>query len=304
MTKVSQFVILILIFTDVILFGYVLLHNTNVPVLNPKGLIALRERDLIITSVLLMSTIVIPVFILTFFISLKYREGNKKTQHFPESNHHNAKLEILWWTIPAILVVILATLTWKSTHALDPYKPLESNKKPITIQVVALRWKWLFIYPEQNIATVNFIQFPEKTPISFELTADDAPMNSFWIPSLSGQIYAMTGMGTHLNILANKIGEFPGSAAEISGKGFAGMNFIAKSSSQEDFDNWVRSIKESKNNLDLNKYKNLAKPSENNPVIFYAGTEDNLYNKIIMKYMSPQKNNSEETMPEMQNMKY
>ena len=122
-------------------------------------------------------------------------------------------------------VFILAVITWKSTHALDPSLPLQSDKKPITIRVVALRWKWLFIYPEQNIATVNFIQFPIATPINFELTAD-GPMNSFWIPELGGQIYAMTGMQTKRHLMANAIGEFSGAAAEINGKGFSGMKFI------------------------------------------------------------------------------
>jgi cytochrome o ubiquinol oxidase subunit 2 len=149
---------------------------------------------------------------------------------------------------------------------------------------VALQWKWLFIYPEQNIATVNFVEFPNSTPVNFQLTAD-APMNSFWIPELGGQMYAMPGMSTQLHLMADRPGEFNGSAAEISGKGFSGMKFIAKATSQKDFDTWVKSVKQSSNMIDLSKYNKLAEPSENNPVITYASVEKDLYNSIIMKFM-------------------
>lgn len=291
MNKLSKFIIFSLLAVDIWLFIVVLIHGGTVAVLNPKGIIAMREHDLIITAILLMLLVVLPTVILTFFIAWKYRASNTNATYTPNLQY-SGKLACLWWAISTIIVIILAVITWKSTHALDPYKPLESKVKPITIQVVALRWKWLFIYPDHHIATVNFIQFPERTPINFELTAD-APMNSFWIPELGGQMYAMTGMKTHLHLMADVQGEFAGSSAEISGRGFSGMRFVARSSSQADFDTWVQSVRKSSNMLDLAEYTKLVEPSENNPVTFYAATEENLYNKIIMKFMAPSVEKSE-----------
>ena len=197
-------------------------------VLDPKGFIAFEERDLLYITALLMLTVVVPVLVLAVVICWKYRAGNKKAKYEPEWDKSWA-LELVWWGFPCIIVALLSVLTVKSCLDLDPFKPLESDVKPLKIQVVALQWKWLFIYPEQKIATINFVQFPEKTPINFELTAD-APMNSFWIPQLGGQIYAMPGMSTKLHLIANEAGSYRGSSSNISGNGFAGMIFTAKKS--------------------------------------------------------------------------
>jgi cytochrome o ubiquinol oxidase subunit 2 len=255
------------------------------PILDPKGAIGLDERNLIIIATLLMLVVVVPVFVLLFTFARKYRAGNTKAKYSPDLDH-NPLAGFAFWAILAGIISVLAVINWKSTHALDPYKPIVSDAKPITIQVVALRWKWLFIYPEQNIATVNYIQFPEKTPLNFELTAD-APMNSFWIPQLGGQMYAMPGMSTQLHLIANETGEFRGSGAEMSGPGFAGMKFIAKATSQADFDQWVQSVKRSSTTLSLDTYEKLAEPSENDPVVFYASIDESLYTKIMMKFMAP-----------------
>lgn len=183
-----------------------------------------------------------------------------------------------------IIVATIAAITWKATHHLDPYKPINSKVEPVKIQVVALRWKWLFIYPKQNIATINFVQFPKDTPVNFELTSD-APMNSFWIPSLSGQIYAMTGMSTKLHLVADKEGDYPGSAAEINGVGFSGMKFTARSSTKDQFDEWVAGVKRDGKALSAKSYEKLSLPSINESVAHYSSVESGLYNKIIMKYM-------------------
>jgi cytochrome o ubiquinol oxidase subunit II len=278
-------IIFVLLFVDVIVALWILLHGSNIALLNPKGTIALQERNLIVFAVVLGLSVVLPVIAVTFFIAWKYRAGNSKAKYSPD-RHHSALFESTWWAIPAVTVLILGVVTWKSTHVLDPYKPLETSVKPITIQVVSLRWKWLFIYPQQHIATVNFMQFPARTPVNFELMSD-ASMNSFWIPQLGSQIYTMAGMQTQLHLMADVPGDFNGSAAEISGQGFSGMNFIARASSQADFDAWVQSVKESPHRLDLAEYNKLAEPSEDNPVTLYASVENNLYNIIIMKYMAP-----------------
>ena len=154
------------------------------------------------------------------------------------------------------------------------------------IQVVALNWKWLFLYPEYGIATVNFVQFPENTPINFEITSD-APMNSFWIPQLGGQIYAMPAMRSKLHLIASEVGSFRGVSANISGRGFSGMNFTAKSSSEEDFNQWVKWVKKSPKRLDMDAYDQLLKPSEYHPVEYFLLMQGDLFDRILMKYMSP-----------------
>ncbi len=282
-TKLAVFILLAL--GAIVSAGTQFASAGTVAVLDPKGSIALQERDLIVTAIFLMLIVVIPVFILLFVLAWKYRAGNKKAKYAPDLDH-NLAAALFWWAFPSAIILVLAVITWKSTRALDPFKPLTADVKPITIQVVALQWKWLFIYPEQNIATVNFIQFPERTPINFELTAE-APMNSFWIPQLGGQIYAMPGMSTQLHLIALETGEFRGSSAEISGRGFSGMKFIAKASSQADFDEWVRSVQQSSTTLSLDAYSSLANPSENDPVAFYASADKDLYNSVIMKFMAP-----------------
>ncbi len=233
-----------------------------------------------------MLTVVIPALFLVFFVAWKFRETNTKAKYNP-SGKTSRLLAFLWWVFPTAIILVLSIINWKSTHKLDPYKAINNTTPPLTIQVVALQWKWLFIYPQQDIATVNFVTFPEKTPINFELTAD-APMNSFWIPQLGGQMYAMEGMKTKLHLIADTKGDFAGSAAEISGEGFAGMKFRAKSTTQADFDAWVKTVKRSAQPLDLTTYNNLAEPSEDVPQTFYTSVEKDLFNAIIMKYhLSP-----------------
>lgn len=254
-------------------------------ILNPKGAIAHHQRDLIITSTLLMLIIVIPVIIMTIAIAWRYREGNTKATYSPNWDF-NAAIEIIWWALPCVIILILSALTWKSSHELDPYKPIDTAKKPLVIQVVALQWKWLFIYPEQKIATVNFLQIPEKTPIHFELTSD-APMNSFWVPQLGGQIYAMPGMKTELYLSADEEGSYQGSSASLSGEGFAAMTFTVKSSSQAEFNDWVHSIQQTPTLLGQQEYNELAKPSKETLHKAYLLKKEDLFDWTVMKYMMP-----------------
>jgi cytochrome o ubiquinol oxidase subunit 2 len=188
-----------------------------------------------------------------------------------------------------VIIVILAVITWRSSHELNPFRPLRADKPAITIQAIALDWKWLFIYPEHGIATVNFIQFPVKTPINFEITSD-APMNSFWIPALGGQIYAMPAMRSKLHLIADEIGDYRGASANISGKGFAGMKFTAKATHEEEFEKWAETVRQSPIHLDLNQYNELLVPSEYNPISYYSLLEPNLFEQVLMKYMAPPNN--------------
>ncbi len=279
MTTLISIIVIELVFLLVIS-----MQGSSFELLDPKGIIAFEQRNLLIFATLLSLVIVIPVFALTFFIVWKYRASNVKAKYSPDWDHSN-KIEAVWWGVPIVLIIILGVVTWNSSHALDPRKALVSDKKPVTVQVVALQWKWLFIYPQYNVASVNYLQFPEDTPVNFEITAD-APMNSFWIPQLGGQIYAMNGMKTKLHLMASESGDYRGSSANFSGAGFAGMKFIARASSQADFDSWIQSLKRSPNTLNMTSYAKLAEPSKDNPPATYV-SQSGLFGMIMMKYMEP-----------------
>jgi cytochrome o ubiquinol oxidase subunit 2 len=278
--------LLLFLFCIVLLVPFV--KPIDIAILNPSGMIGLEQKNIMLTSTWLMLIIVIPVFILTFVISWVYRESNEKSKYTPNWDY-SFLAEMIWWGIPCIIVVILSVIVWRSSHQLDPFKPIDTDKKPIVIQAVALQWKWLFIYPEQRIATVGYIQFPEKTPIKFEITAD-APMNSFWIPRLGGQIYAMPGMKTKLYLIANEMGTFRGSSANFSGTGFVDMTFVVKATSEMDFNEWVQSIKGSSEKLNLTSYDQLAQPDQKVSKAFYILEDLDLHNQIIKKYMAPTSN--------------
>jgi cytochrome o ubiquinol oxidase subunit 2 len=261
------------------------MSQTGLVVLNPSGTIALAERTLMIHAVEFMLIVIVPVFVLLFFFAWQYRASNKKAKYMPDWEH--AKIdELIWWAIPFEIVLILGALTWGSTHTLDPRVPLDTSP-PLVVQVVALDWKWLFIYPEQHIATVNYVRIPVNRAVRFDITAD-APMNSFWIPQLGGQIYAMTGMVNSLNLMATETGTFAGSSANYSGEGFAQMKFAAQATSQADFDSWVATVHAAPRTLDKTTFEQLAQPSEGNAVGYYASIDDTLYNTIVMKFMSPE----------------
>jgi cytochrome o ubiquinol oxidase subunit 2 len=262
----------------------VLLHGNDIALLNPKGLIAGQQMNLMLFSAGLLLTIAVPTVFLFYFFAWKYRETNEKATYDPQVRHGKWFVPTMW-LLPSVFMLVLAMVMWTSTHRLEPQKPIAAKAKPITIQVVALRWKWLFIYPEQKIATVNYVQVPTDTPVEFELTADDAPMSSFWIPHWGGQLYAMTGHVNRLNLIAETAGDSVGSSAEINGSGFAGMKFTARATSKDDFDLWVRSNQLYGDALDAPAYDALAKPSEDNPQAFYSLADTGLYDKVLMKYM-------------------
>jgi len=260
-------------------------YGRDIPVLNPHGTIADQQYLLIVITVALGFFVVIPVFILLFVIAWKYRAGNTKAKYEPELEG-NRKLEALWWGIPCLIILILAGITYISTHALDPYKPIESDVTPVRVQVVSLEWKWLFIYPDYNVATLNFMNIPKETPINLTLTSD-APMNSFWVPALAGQVYTMTGMRTQLHIMANTVGVFHGSSANISGEGFADMTFTVHAMDETDFVQWARTAVHSPAMLTSESYAELAKPSKNVPDTTYMLMTPTLFDDIMMKYMAP-----------------
>jgi cytochrome o ubiquinol oxidase subunit II len=258
------------------------LSGCNLEVLDPKGSVGVAEKQLIATSTWAMLIVVIPVIILTLWFAYRYRESNRSATYAPKWSHSTA-IEVVVWTVPTLIILFLAVLTWKTTHELDPYKPLESNVKPINVEVVALDWKWLFIYPDLGIATVNQLAVPVGTPVNFSITSDSV-MNSFFIPQLGTQVYAMAGMQTRLHLIADHAGDYAGLSANFSGKGFSDMKFRTLATSQQDFDAWVQKVKASQTQLSMDQYATVATPSEKAPVEYFSTVDPKLFNNIIAKY--------------------
>lgn len=249
---------------------------------DPKGPIGEAERFIIITAIALMLIVVIPVFIMGFWFPRKYRASNTESTYMPKWSH-SAKIEFFMWAVPIAIVAVLAILAWTGTHSLDPYKPIPSAEKAINIEAVSLDWKWLFIYPDQNIATVNQITFPVNVPVSFKLTSDTV-MTSFFIPQLGSQIYAMAGMQTRLHLLADKPGVYAGRNQQLSGRGYADMHFKANAVSREEFQSWVRKVGQSPEKLDVDRYEKLANPSDGyHPVTYFSSVKPGLFEYIVRK---------------------
>lgn len=253
---------------------------------NTAGIVASQESALMLHATELMLIVVVAVFALTFFFAWHYRASNTKARYEPEWEH-SVMDELVWWAVPLEVVLILAALAWGSAHALDPYAPLASKNAPLEVDVVALDWKWLFIYPSEGIATVNYLAIPEQTPVAFKLTSD-APMNALWIPALGGMEMAMPGMTNQLNLMASGTGAYQGYSSNFSGEGFAGMHFPVYAMTSEDFDQWVTQAKEATSTLTWAAFGALAQPSVNNPPVFYQLGDPNLYTEIIDQFMKPQ----------------
>jgi cytochrome o ubiquinol oxidase subunit 2 len=276
------------------LLPFSLLTGCNTVVLNPSGDIAAQQGQLVIISTLLMLLIIVPVIALIIIFAWRYRKNNTSAKYEPDWDH-STKLELMIWGAPLLIIIVLGLLTWISTHKLDPYRPLDrldanrpipAETKPLVVQVVALDWKWLFIYPEQNIATVNELVTPVDVPIRFKLSASTV-MNSFYIPALAGQIYAMPGMDTTLNAVLNKPGEYEGFSANYSGAGFSHMRFKYHGVTATDFDNWVQKTKAGGGTLDRADYLALEQPTEREPVRRYGTVAPNLYDAIVNRCVVP-----------------
>lgn len=286
MKKHKHFLVVLLIGLTALALVIILIHaHRNFDVLNPQGIIAEKQRNLIYFTLALSLIVVIPVYAMTIGLAWRYRASNKKATYAPDWDR-NSLYETIWWGIPITIIAILAVVTWNTSHSLDPFKPLNSAKAPVTVQVVALQWKWLFIYPEEHVASLNYFAFPAETPLNLEITSD-APMNSFWLPQLGGQIYAMSGMSTQLHLMANHAGVYRGSSANISGKGFANMHFRGEAMSDRAYGDWLSNASRSPKRLTTADYALLAKASTNSSETIYSGVDDGLYNGIVMKYMQP-----------------
>lgn len=265
-----------------------LLAGCNMVLLQPAGDVARGNRDVLVASTGLMLLIIIPVMVATIVIAWRYRHTNTAVRYEPKWNHSTG-LEVAIWSAPLAIIVALGALTWVSTHLLDPYRPLSrlsaerpisSASPPLHIQVVALDWKWLFFYPDYGVATLNELAAPVDTPIDFKITSSHQ-MNSFFVPAIAGQIYAMPGMETPLHAVINKPGVFDGFSANYAGAGFSDMKFKVHGLSQADFQRWLGTVRSKGGVLDRAAYLRLEVPSEREPVRYFANVPGDLYSAAL-----------------------
>jgi cytochrome o ubiquinol oxidase subunit 2 len=253
-------------------------------VLNPKGPVGDHEASLIKIAFLLMLIVVLPVFVMVAWFSVRYRASNKKATYKPKWTHSNA-IETVVWGIPILIIAVLAYITWVSTHELNPYEPLEAENKALEIDVISTDSDWIFVYPEYKVACVNQLVFPVKTPLNFRFTSGSV-MTSFFIPALGSQMYVMAGMQTKLHLMADEVGVFRGQNMEYSGNGYAGMHFKAISTTNEGFENWLKGVKEAKDTLSVERFKEINRMFHmNHPVTSFSSVDPDLFNTIMMENM-------------------
>lgn len=276
-TMLAGFITLVICVT-----AYLYLKSKTIAVLSPAGPIAAQQKNLLLLCVFLMLFVVIPVFVLTAVISIKYRASNTNARYTPDWDHHRG-YETIWWTLPLLLIVGLSFITWRSSYQLDPRRPIVSSTKALHIQAVALRYKWLFLYPELNVASVNVMPVPIGTPLNIDITSDGA-MNSLWIPQLGGQMYAMAGMSTKLYLQADVSGDYRGSSANISGTGFAKMHFNAHATGSGTFNKWVSDARTA-STLDDTLFAELSTPQKSVGTQTFSLIDANLYDQIISNAM-------------------
>jgi cytochrome o ubiquinol oxidase subunit II len=253
-------------------------------VLDPQGPIASAQRLLLINSTAIMLVVVIPVIVATLAFAWWYRASNSHATRDADESYEG-RVEFVTWSIPALTVILLGGVIWIGSHQLDPRAPIPAKSAPLHVDVVALDWKWLFIYPDQGVAAVNQLVIPAETPVEFRLTSATV-MNSFFVPQLGSQIYTMSGMTTFLNLLADHPGEYPGFSANFSGDGFSGMRFIVKAVAAGDFNTWLAQARGSGSGLDETSYAELAKPSQDVASMTFRSVEPKFFERIIDQAMT------------------
>ncbi|UHL62703.1 ubiquinol oxidase subunit II [Paralcaligenes sp. KSB-10] len=271
-----------------------MLGGCKLVLLNPDGYVARQQSDIMISTTIIIALIVVPVLIAIAVIAWRYRASNTQAK-YDDKWDHSHQLELLVWGVPLLIIIAVGAVSWTGTHQLDPYRPLDkiaehkpvpANTKPLEVEVVSLRWKWLFFYPGYGIATVNELVAPVDVPIHFKLTSDTM-MDSFFIPALVGQVYTMPGMQTVLHGVINKPGEYKGFSANYSGAGFTDMRFLFHGMSQKDFNSWVEKVGASGQALDRTAYDKLRQPSRAEPIHYYAHFSPDLYERILNRCVDP-----------------
>jgi cytochrome o ubiquinol oxidase subunit 2 len=268
----------------VVLIAAATLGGCNEGVLDPKGPIAVAERQILFNSLGIMLAIVIPVILATLGVAFWFRASNRRASYRPDFVY-SGRIEVLVWSIPLMTVLLVGGVAWVGSHDLDPRRPINAEVRPLRVQVASLDWKWLFIYPDQGIASVNHLVVPVGTPISLDLTSAGV-MNSFFVPQLGSQIYTMAGMTTHLQLQADNAGSYPGLSAQFSGDGFADMIFKVDAVPEEKFAEWVATARATGPVLDAQSYADLAKPSKAVTPFTYKAVASDLFTGIVMPEVS------------------
>jgi cytochrome o ubiquinol oxidase subunit II len=272
------------LFLSIVLLGTAALGGCNEGVLDPQGPVAVAERQILFDSLGIMLAIVIPVILATLGVAFWFRASNRRASYRPDFVY-SGRIEVLVWSIPLMTVLLVGGVAWVGSHDLDPRRPINADVRPLRLQVASLDWKWLFIYPDQGIASVNHLVVPIGTPISLELTSSGV-MNSFFVPQLGSQIYTMAGMTTHLQLLASHAGSYPGISAQFSGDGFADMIFKVDAVADEKFSDWVEIARATGLVLDAQAYTDLARPSKTVPPFTYRAVASDLFSRVVMSEMS------------------
>lgn len=255
---------------------------SNLELFNPKGSIAEQEMQLILVCTGLMLLVVVPVILLTLYFAWRYRESNTRATYAPDWSHSTV-IEVVVWTIPCLIVVVLGVLIWRSTHALDPYRPIASDKAPLRVEVVALNWKWLFIYPDHNVATVNELVMPVDTPVAFKLTSESM-MNAFFVPQLGSMVYTMAGMQTRLHLIGHTPGTYAGMSSAYSGSGFSDMKFDARVVTEADFQQWLVQARGTGEHLGATRLEVLETPTHGAPMQRFASVDAGLFSGVVRRY--------------------
>jgi cytochrome o ubiquinol oxidase subunit 2 len=270
------------------------LGGCNLVLLNPDGYVARQQSDIMIGTTIIIALIIVPVMVAIAIIAWRYRASNTRAK-YDDKWDHSPQLELLVWAAPLLVIIAVGAVSWTGTHQLDPYRPLDkvadnkpvpANTKPLEVDVVSLQWKWLFFYPAYGIATVNELAAPVNVPIHFKLTSDTM-MDSFFVPTLAGQVYTMPGMQTVLHGVINKPGEYKGFSANYSGAGFTDMRFTFHGMDQKDFTSWVEKVRAKGQTLDRASYDKLKQPTRAEPVHYYAHFSPDLYERILNRCVDP-----------------
>jgi cytochrome o ubiquinol oxidase subunit 2 len=267
-----------------------LLASCNEGVLDPHGPVGKAERVILYDSTVIMLAVVIPVIVLTLVFAWWFRAKNKRAHYRPDWEY-SGRIEMIIWSIPALIVLFLGGIAWTGSHDLDPPAPLADSTAPLDIEVVSLDWRWLFIYPHEGIASLNHLVVPAGVPLRFRLTATTV-MNSFFVPQLGSQIYTMPNMVTRLNLKADQPGTFEGLSAQFSGDGFSDMRFDLVSTEPEAFKDWVNTTKTQGGLLDSTTFEELVKPAKADGAKTYAQVSEGLFDKISsgnLAAVSPQR---------------
>jgi cytochrome o ubiquinol oxidase subunit 2 len=254
-------------------------------VLDPQGPVGRANLTIMVDATVIMLCIVVPTILLALFVAWRYRESNTKARYMPEWAY-SGRIEAIVWAIPILVIMFLGGVIWIGSNKLDPFAPLQSREKTVNVQVVSLDWKWLFIYPDDGVASVNRLVVPAGAPVHFSITSASV-MNVFWVPQLGSMIYAMNGMVTQLHLQADHPGTYRGLSAQFSGDGFSDMNFQVNSLPAGQYAAWVAQARQSGQALDRSSYAALTRQSSNLVPYTYRAVQPGLFQDIATQKAAP-----------------